>query len=201
MNSVRSEQPSAQFDALKARVLANLHVPYWPKDVQQYWIQRPQLIPAALCNGFMTRLVRKEEDAREVLEKFIWETPLHKDDWKPEHVLSAKKLVIWFLRQSSGLTEEIVLRAPYGIDEQSEAVMGSAEQFSYFVHNLKAVDAPIVDFDVVMHGVGCPLHLDSGSDERQALFFLTSKFYDARKARSLSWADATEAMKTIAPPE
>src|ERR1035437_4776010 len=115
-----NEQPSVigeeseQYKAFKERVDNNLHVPHWPDEVMQYFIERPQLIPRALETGLDTLLVKDEARARRVLEKFIWRFPLDDD--------LIKKLVIWFTRQSKGLVEDIILHTPYDPDDQREGI-------------------------------------------------------------------------------
>jgi hypothetical protein len=119
MNTI-NEQPRAdqaagedsetrQFKAFEERVKLNLKVPDWNRRTLQFYIQRPDLIPLALENGFDTNQVNDPERALGYIERAIWSEQFQAD-------MASRQLIIWLFRQSK-LTDEVILHSPYDPDE------------------------------------------------------------------------------------
>ncbi|HEY9584712.1 MAG TPA: hypothetical protein VJI33_04025 [Candidatus Paceibacterota bacterium] len=204
MKTIEIEQPGAsvqqpeltgdsQFLTFSARVIANLRVPHWPGRVQQFFIQRPDLIPGALERGFKTAAVDNPEVARGYLERVIWGCR--------EENFESKKLLVWILQQSRGLIEEVVLHSPYDPDEAGfgSLIAVSASRLIGFLGNHFSV----VPMWSIMRGLGSPLCFGSDSSEVGGIegrvwhLYLTFNQNDGRKARRLYWRDAMEGIKEI----
>lgn len=190
-------QTTPQFEAFKCRVIANLHAAHLGSSTLQYFIERPQMIIPALKAGFDTSLVRHEDDARKTLEKFIWETPAGENAYDRDDIIKSKKLLVWLFRQSNGLTEEVALHSPFDPIDQTEEIIRFARVASLVINMLQSSNAPCVSFDIIMKGVGCPLHLGTGASNKVGHFLLTLNHYDERKAHRLFWHDAVKGMETI----
>ena len=202
--AVTEKQPSRQFEAFESRVKNNvglLQHSQMSAEAFQFWNERPQLIRAALYMGFSTRLVRDEANARQSLERFIWATPCGKESWSDDDIFRAKKLLIWFLRQSKNLTEEVVLHSPFDPDDRTEEIVKFAMTTSYFVNSLLSSFAPYVDIGCVMDGIGCPLSLQTGGSNSVAHFYLMRRDCRTPKARRVHWKDAMEGLEKIEPPK
>jgi hypothetical protein len=191
------EQPSEQQKAFEARVQPNLRQVKLGSGVRQYWIERPQLIPYGLKRAFSTRLVHDEADARETLEKWISTASVPIKN-SPELLEKSRKLIIWLLRQSKGLVEEIVLHSPFDPDDQTQEVVALAMTASNFVSSIVSSGAEPVDFILIMCGVGCPLFLTNGTTNNVVgHFYLAYSGQNYPKSRRVSWADAMEGIKGI----
>ncbi|MFA6552148.1 MAG: hypothetical protein WCT19_01455 [Candidatus Paceibacterota bacterium] len=217
MNKTENEQPgvasqtlvteadlekSRQFETFKSRIVANIGQVHWPAKVQQYIIERSDLIPHALKHGFQTTVVENPEEACRHLENIIWhfneddlfrysdrKTPMFK--WT---FAKAKCLLIWVLRQSKGLVEEVVLHSPP--DPADDGFDSPIAQVSGWILDALGRSDSKYNFCFVALGLGMLLNFNPGSSQSSIgpgtvwHFYLTFRDHNAQKARRLFWRDA-----------
>lgn len=196
------EQPSTQFDAFKCRINANLHILRLNSECMQYWIQRPQLMPIAMDKAFRSYVVSDADNARRILERYLWRVKYPYSGASPQLLEKSRKLLIWFLRQSKDLNEEIVLHSPFDPDDKTEEIIELATTATFFTNMLGSSNAKhLVEFGFVMRGVGCMLDLHATLSDKVAHLYLTFHGRFSNKPRRIYWKDAMEGIASVEEPK
>ena len=193
------QEADPQFQAFKARVVANLAVPFFDEKALQFYIEHPNLIPDALSRAFNNQVAGGgHERVRKFLESYIWNfsVPGVSID------LREKKLIIWLLRQSKDLVEPVVLDYSVYHDSFNQEPLDWPAKAAHLVNNMQSSNLPQPNLYHLFHAEGVHLHLKGSThDGHGATFFFTKEHYSIKGARKLMWNDALLGIEGIEEPK